>query len=100
MPPICRWCDRPATAERTVIPEDINARTKEVRHAAVTADVCAEHAAMVDREFRCRELEGEIHKVDLKLRRAEPKTDKHANLTTKRAALRDELLKLQGRVAA
>lgn len=99
MSPTCRWCDKPATDVRDVIPADINARTKEIRRAAVTADACAEHAAMVDREYRCRELEGDIHKIDLKLRRTHPGEDKHANLTLKRANLRRQLLKLQGRAA-
>lgn len=56
----CRWCGAPATHEREVEPEKINAKTKEVIRPPIMASVCEEHNAMFDREERRRELGKQI----------------------------------------
>ncbi len=56
-PAECRWCGKPATTVRDVVPAEITARTKLIRRPAISADVCDEHAAMIDRNVRRAELE-------------------------------------------
>lgn len=91
---ICRWCDEPATDTRVVVPADVNRRTGEVRRPGVEADVCDKHAAMVDREVRCRDLEKVIHRAGLALQRTTVGSGRHKQLVGELDRARLELAEL------
>ena len=76
----CRWCGEPVTTSRVIVPAHMNARTKEVRRPAVEANVCDEHAAMIDRNIREQELEKTIHRLGVRLGRTTSGTGLHSRL--------------------
>jgi hypothetical protein len=91
----CRWCGEPVTTTRVVVPADINARTKEVRAAAIEANVCDKHAAMIDRNVREAELEKTIHRLGVRLGRTMDHTTTHARLVKELGEARLELAELR-----
>ena len=90
----CRWCGKPATTQREVVPADVNKQTKETRHAPSTADVCDEHAAMIDREVRRAELEAAIRRLNSRLARTAIDSPRHAVIVKELGASRLELAEL------
>jgi hypothetical protein len=89
----CRWCDRPATTVREIAPAVV--KTGQVLRAAIRADVCDEHAAMIDREVRRAQLEKQIRGLNARLARTEPGTPCRANVTRKLGDARLELAELE-----
>lgn len=69
VPLVCRWCDEPASTRRDVVPAEYTASGL-IRKAAIEADVCKKHAAMVDAEVQRRALERRIRLAENALRRA------------------------------
>jgi hypothetical protein len=88
----CRWCDKPATTTREVVPAEI--KNKLVIRPAVQADVCDEHAAMIDANVRRAELERQIQRLNARLKRTDKHTPRHAIVTRELGAARLELAEL------
>ena len=88
----CRWCGKRATALRVVVPAEV--KNKVVTRPAVEADVCDEHAAMVDRNVRRAQLEKEIRRLNARLARSSRHTPRHAIITRELGAARLELAEL------
>jgi hypothetical protein len=68
----CRWCGLPATHEREVQPEQIDARTKQIIKAGISVLVCEQHNAMFDREEERKHLQSQIGRLEARQRRGAP----------------------------
>jgi hypothetical protein len=88
----CRWCGKPASTVRAVVPAEV--KNKLVIRPAIEADVCDEHAAMIDRNVRRAELEQEIQRLNARLARTDRHTPRHAIASRKLGAARLELAEL------
>jgi hypothetical protein len=83
----CRWCGKPATAVREVIAASTTS-------PAIVADVCDDHAAMVDRNRRRQELEAAIPRLSARMAHSSRGTSRHAVIVGELRAARLELSEL------
>lgn len=89
----CRWCGVPATAVRDIEPAQ-HAADGLLKKAALTVDVCDEHAAMIDREVSRRDLERTIRLAESALKRTLAHTANHQKHLRALENARVELAKL------